>query len=74
MMNFGKRAVGRAGVSISFPEHNSAPLRDILVVLGRIIKQLNADCSCNNDNSDYLGFSNYLPVSIFVLCFWPVSQ
>ena len=32
------RAVGRAvGVDISFPEHNSATIRNILMVLGRII-------------------------------------
>ena len=46
----------RAGLNISFPEHNSATLKNILMVLGRIIEQVNADCRCNNDNSAYLGF------------------
>ena len=56
MMNAGGRAVGRAGVNISFPEHNSATLRNILMVLGRIIEQANEDCRSKNDNSAYLGF------------------
>ena len=73
MMNVGRWAVGRAGDNISFPEHNSATLRNILMVLGRIIEQVNANCRCKNDNSANLGFSNYLPISIFILSFWPVS-
>ena len=49
-------AVGRAGVIISFPEHKSATLRNILMVLGRILQQVNADCRCKNDNAANLGF------------------
>ena len=45
-----------AGLNISFPKHNSATLKNILMVLGRIIEQVNADCRCKNDNSAYLGF------------------
>ena len=64
MMNVGGRAgrrlggsaVGRAGVKISFPEHNSATIRSTLMELGRIIEQVNTDCRCKNDNSAYLGF------------------
>ena len=50
------RAVGRAGVNIWFPEHNSATNRIILMVLFRIIEQVNTECRCKNDNSAYLGF------------------
>ena len=61
MMNVGERAGGRAGgwavdlasVNISFPEHNSATVRNILTKLGRIIGQVNAKCTCKNDNSTY---------------------
>ena len=49
-------AVGRAGVNISFPEHNPATIWNILMVLDRIIKQVNADCRCKNNNSACLGF------------------
>ena len=52
----GSWAVGREGVNISFPEHNCATVRNILIVLGRSIEQVNADCNCKNDNSAYLGF------------------
>ena len=38
MINVGGRAVGRAGVNNSFPEHNSAIIRNILTILGRIIE------------------------------------
>ena len=31
-------------------------LINILMVLGRIIDRVNADCRCKNDNSAYLGF------------------
>ena len=35
---------GRAGVNNSFPEHNSASVRNILTILGRIIEQVNMEC------------------------------
>ena len=61
MMNVGGRArgwlgVGRAGVNISFAEHIYATVRNILMVLGRIIEQVNADCRYKNFNSAHLGF------------------
>ena len=43
-------------MNISFPEHNSATHRNILMVLGRVIEQVNADCRCKNENSANLGF------------------
>ena len=47
---------GRTGVNISLPEHNSATLRNILMVLGKIIEQVSADCRCKKNNSANLGF------------------
>ena len=41
------------GVNISCLEHNSATVRNILMVLGRIIEQVNADCRCKNDNAAF---------------------
>ena len=32
------------GIKISFLEHNSATVRDSLMVLGRITKQVDAEC------------------------------
>ena len=52
----GSWVVGHASVSISVPKHNSATVRNILMVLGRIIEQVNADCRCKTDNSAYLAF------------------
>ena len=52
---------GQADVNISFPEHNSATVRNILMVLGRIIELVNADCRYKNDNSAYLGFLIIFP-------------
>ena len=43
VMNVGGRAVGRVGVNNSFPEHNSATVRNILMTLGRIIEQVSAE-------------------------------
>ena len=40
MMNVG----GRADVNNSFLEHNSATVRNILTILGRIIEQVNTEC------------------------------
>ena len=45
LMNVGERAgrrrdsVGRTDVNFSFPEHNSATVRNISTVLGRIVEQ-----------------------------------
>ena len=35
---------GRAGFNNSFPKHNSATVRNILKILGRIIEQVSAEC------------------------------
>ena len=48
--------MGRADVSISFPEHNSATVSNILMFLGRITEQVNADCRCKNDKYVHLDF------------------
>ena len=47
---------GRPGINILFPEHNFAAVRNILMVLGKIIEQVNVECRCKNDNSAHLGF------------------
>ena len=52
----GKLVIKMMSVSISFPKHNSATLRNILMVHSRIIEQVNADCRGKNENSAYLGF------------------
>ena len=44
MMNVGGRTGGRAGVNNSFPEHNSATIRNILSILGRVIEHVNTEC------------------------------
>ena len=44
MMNVGGRAVGRAGFNSLFLEHNSATVRNILMILGRIIEQDSTEC------------------------------
>ena len=61
-MRAGGWAVGRAGVNISFPEHNSATSKNILMIIGSIIQQVNVDSRCKNDNSAYLGFLITLPL------------
>ena len=58
--------VGWADVNISFPEHDLAIVRNILMVHGRIIEQVIADCRCKNGNSAHLGFLIYLPLSMFL--------
>ena len=45
--------------------HNSATVRNILMVLGRIIEQVNADCRCKYDSSAYLGFLITSPYPYF---------
>ena len=44
MMNVGGRAVCRAGVNNSFPEHNSATVRNISMILDRIIEKVSIEC------------------------------
>ena len=51
--------------SFSFPEHNSVTIRNILMILGRIIEQVSTECAYN---SAYL-FYNYVPCSILLLHF-----
>ena len=57
-MSAGRWAAGQlaGGVNILFPEYNFATHGNILMVLGRIIEQVSADCRCKNDNSAYIGF------------------
>ena len=37
-------AIGRAGINILFPEHNSATIRNTLMVHGRIKEQVSEEC------------------------------
>ena len=48
--------VSRAAVNILFLKHNSETVGNILIVLCRIIEQVNADYTCKNDNSSCLCF------------------
>ena len=63
----GDWAAGRAGVNISFPEHNSATLTNILMVLCMIIEEVNADCRCKNDNCAHFGFLITSPYPYLIL-------
>ena len=45
MMNVGGRLLGRwASINISFPERNSALVRNTVMVLGKIIEEVSAEC------------------------------
>ena len=55
---------GWAGVNISF--HNYATVRNVPVVRNRIIEQINADCRCKNDKSDFHGFLITSPYPYFI--------
>ena len=66
MMNMGGWL---GGVNISFPGHNSATVINILMILGRILEQVNADCRCKNDNSAHLGFLITSPYSYLFFVF-----
>ena len=44
MMNVGGRVGWWAGVNHWFPEYNSAAVKNILTILGRIIEQVNMQC------------------------------
>ena len=44
IMNVDGRTGGWAGVNNSFPENNSATVSNILMILGRIIEQVNVEC------------------------------
>ena len=58
---------------ISFPEHNSATVRNILMLLGRIIEQVNAECSMQ----EFIACLHFLIISpepYFLLHFSSVSQ
>ena len=65
MMNVGGRvggrSVGRADVNNSFPEHNSATVRNILMIFGRIIEQISAKCRVQERQLCLSFFSNYFP-------------
>ena len=55
--------------SFSFPEHNSLTIRNILMILGRIIKQVTRSVGYKNDNSAYLHFLIMSPAPNFLLHF-----
>ena len=62
-----------AGVNISFLVHNSGTVRNILMVLGRNIGQVNAECRTQDWQLCLSSFSSYAPWSLFSLRFLPVS-
>ena len=55
-------------------EHNSTTTRNILMVLGRIIEQVNAECHIRNDNSTNLHFiiMSLIHILLFFL-FWSAT-
>ena len=55
------------GVNISFPEHNSATVKFILMALGRILEHIITDCRCKNDNCAHFGFLISSPYRCFFL-------
>ena len=44
MMNIGRRAVDHAGFDSSFWEHNSETVKNILMILDKIIEQVSVEC------------------------------
>ena len=64
-----RREGGQAGVNILFLGHNSATVRDILMVLGRIIEQVSVECPFENDNSACLHFLIISPDPCFKFIF-----
>ena len=50
-------------------DHNSGTIRNILMVLGRIIEQVNLNGHMQEWQLCLSSFSNYVPWSIFLLCF-----
>ena len=64
MMNVG----GRAGVNNSFPEHNSATVRNTLMIFGRSIERVSAECRVQ-DSQLLSSFSNYVPDPYFNFIF-----
>ena len=61
MMNVDGRAVGRSGVNNSFPEQNSATVRYILMLLGKFIEQVSAECRIQEQQLCLSSFCNYVP-------------
>ena len=57
VINIGRRP----GVNISFPEHNSATVRNSLTVLSRFIEQVNAKRRMQELRLCLSSFPNYLP-------------
>ena len=69
MMNVGGRAIGQVGVNNSFPKHNSTTVRNILMILGRIIEQVRAECRIQELQLCLSPLTNYVCLSIFLLHF-----
>ena len=68
MMNVGARLGGWPGRRQHLvSKNNSATVRNILMVLVRIIEKVNVDCRCKNDNSAQLGFLITSPYPCFFL-------
>ena len=59
MMNVG--GGGGRGRQQYFPEHNSATVRNILTILGRIIEQVDTECRVQERQLCISSFSNYVP-------------
>ena len=59
-----------SGISISFLEHNYAAVRNILMVLDRIIKQINVECCMQLWQLYLSSIFSYAPWSIFLLPFF----
>ena len=57
----GLRAGGWAGVNNWLPEHNSETVRNILMIHGGIIEQVNAECRVQEQQLSLSSFSNYIP-------------
>ena len=55
--------------SFSFLDHNSGTFRSILMLLGRIIEQVNMECHMQVRQLCLSSFSNYFTRSIFLLHF-----
>ena len=74
MMNVGGRAVGRAGVNNSFPEDNSATVRNISIKFDRIIEKVSTECPVQEYNSAYLRFLIMSPDPYFYFIFVSGAQ
>ena len=56
-------------ISFSFLEYNCVTIRNILMILGRVIEQVNIECRYKNNNSAYIYFLIMSPDPSFLLYF-----